>query len=210
MKEELLEVTIDSMKMESYDVSQQELLNTLSLNNQLVPAGFLDTGAGRFNIKVPGLIEDPEDVARLAIKQNGEGVVTVSDIAEIRRTFKDASRYTLVNGQPAISIQVVKRLGTNIIENNLAVRQIVEASTKGWPETIKIDFLLSPHYFPRWAVEKWPQMRGNFRYGGAAYNFDHPKAPAVYQRAGFVAYGQESKLIDDPRREGAMPPGQEF
>jgi len=44
---------------------------------------------------------------------------------------------------------------------------------------IKIDFLLSPHYFPRWAVEKWPDMRGNFRYGGAAYNFDHPRAREI-------------------------------
>ena len=35
---------------------------------------------------------------------------------------------------------------------------------------------------------------------------DHPKALAVYQRAGFVPYRQERKTIDDPRRTGLIRP----
>ncbi|SOB95964.1 efflux RND transporter permease subunit [Stappia indica] len=141
-REELLEVVIDSMKLESYQVTQQELLTSLSNNNQLVPAGFLDNGQGRFNVKVPGLVESAADVYSLPIKQSGEGVVTLGDIAEIRRTFKDPTSYTRVNGHPAISIDVVKRKGTNIIENNAAVRDVVEAATRDWPETIRVDYIL--------------------------------------------------------------------
>ncbi|WP_417668054.1 efflux RND transporter permease subunit [Roseibium sp.] len=141
-REELLEVLIDAQKLEAYSVSQQELLNTLTLNNQLVPAGYLDGGKGRFNVKVPGLIENAQDVYALTIKQSGEGVVTLGDVAEIRRTFKDASTYTRVNGRPAIALNVTKRIGTNLIENNSAVRAVVEASSEDWPETIKVDILL--------------------------------------------------------------------
>ncbi|WP_417774102.1 efflux RND transporter permease subunit [Stappia sp.] len=141
-REELLEVVIDSMKLESYQVTQQELLSSLTNNNQLVPAGFIDSGNGRFNVKVPGLVEDAADVYSLPIKQNGEGVVTLGDIAEVRRTFKDASGYTRVNGRPAITLNVVKRKGTNVIENNAAVRAAVESVTKDWPDAIKIDFLI--------------------------------------------------------------------
>ncbi len=141
-REELLEVIIDAMKLESYQVTQQELLTSLSQNNQLVPAGFLDNGRGRFNVKVPGLVETATDVYSLPIKQNGEGVVTLGDIAEIRRTFKDAETYTRVNGQPAITLNVVKRKGTNIIENNAAVRAAVESATKDWPSSIRIDYIL--------------------------------------------------------------------
>jgi len=141
-REELLEVLIDSQKLESYSITQQELLNTLQLNNQLVPAGFIDGGKGRFNVKVPGLVETAEDVYSLPLKQSGEGVVTLADVAEIRRTFKDANSYTRVNGNPAISLQVVKRIGTNIIENNAAVREVVENASKDWPETIHVDMML--------------------------------------------------------------------
>lgn len=141
-REELLEVLIDTQKLESYSITQLELLNTLQLNNQLVPAGFIDGGKGRFNVKVPGLVETAEDVYTLPLKQSGEGVVTLADVAEIRRTFKDASAYTRVNGNPAISLQVVKRIGTNIIENNAAVREVVENASKDWPETIRVDMML--------------------------------------------------------------------
>ncbi|WP_306256669.1 efflux RND transporter permease subunit [Pararhizobium sp. IMCC21322] len=146
-REEQLEVIIDMMRLESYDITQQELLTSLSNNNQLVAAGFLDSGRGRFNVKVPGLIETAQDVYSLPIKQNGEGVVTLSDVAEIRRTFKDPSGFTRINGKQAIAISVVKRLGTNIIENNVAVREKVVEFTSEWPDAIQIDFMLDQSNF---------------------------------------------------------------
>jgi multidrug efflux pump len=146
-REELLEVIINMARLESYDITQQELLQSLANNNQLVPAGFLDTGRGRFNVKVPGLIESAEDVYSLPIKQNGEGVVTLGDVAEIRRTFKDPTISTRVNGEPAILIEVVKRLGTNIIENNQAVRLAIDNITKDWPSTVQVSFLLDQSNF---------------------------------------------------------------
>ncbi|WP_420392533.1 efflux RND transporter permease subunit [Acuticoccus sp.] len=146
-REEQLEVIIDRTLMESYQVQPIELLTALQRNNALVPAGFLDTGEGRFPVKVPGLIEGPDDVNEMVIKQQAEGVVTVGDIAEVRRSFKDPTTFTRVNGRPAITIDVVKRLGENIIENNQAVRDVVEASTADWPDTIKIDYLLDQSSF---------------------------------------------------------------
>lgn len=141
-REELLEVLIDAKKLESYAITQQELLTSLSNNNQLVPAGYIDGGQGRFNVKVPGLVESALDVYSLPIKQAGEGVVTLSDVANIRRTFKDADSYTRVNGNPAIALDVTKRIGTNIIENNIAIRAVVDEATKDWPETIKVDYMI--------------------------------------------------------------------
>ena len=143
-REELLEVIVDNTRLESYNISQAELLAAVRNNNQLVPAGTLDTGDGRFNIKVPGLFETAQDVMSLPVKvtANGDGVVTLGDLAEVRRTFKDADTFTRVNGQPAIAIEVVKRLGENIIENNAAVRAVVDEVSKGWPEVIRIDYML--------------------------------------------------------------------
>ncbi|MEP3275212.1 MAG: efflux RND transporter permease subunit [Stappiaceae bacterium] len=141
-REEQLEVLIDTLKLESYAITQQELLDSLSRNNRLVPAGFLDGGNGKFNVKVPGLVETSRDVYSLPIKQSGEGVVTLADVAEIRRTFKDPTTFTRVNGKPAIAIQVTKRIGTNIIENNIAVRDVIKTATADWPEPIKVDILL--------------------------------------------------------------------
>ncbi|MBL4786400.1 MAG: efflux RND transporter permease subunit, partial [Cohaesibacteraceae bacterium] len=141
-REEVLEVIIDQVKLESYNITQAELINAVTQNHKLIPAGFVDNGNGRFNIKVPGLIETPEDVYSIPIKQNGEAVITLGNISEIRKTFKDPTTFTRVNGRPAIVIAIKKRIGTNIIKNNLAVREIVKNASKDWPETIIVGFML--------------------------------------------------------------------
>ena len=114
-REELLEVIINQSKLESYNISQTELIRNVSRNNQLIAAGSLDTGQGRFNVKVPGLFQTAEDVYNLPIKTSGDSVVTLKDVTQIRRTFKDAIGYSRINGKRAIAIQVVKRIGANIV-----------------------------------------------------------------------------------------------
>ena len=54
----MLEVVLDLTRLESYNINQSELLNALAQNNQLIAAGFIDDGKARFNLKVPGLVEN--------------------------------------------------------------------------------------------------------------------------------------------------------
>ncbi len=139
-REELLEVIIDNQKLESYNLSQAELITAVQQNNRLVAAGSLDNGTGRFNVKVPGLFENARDVYSLPVKVSGDRVVTLADVAEIRRTFKDPTRYARFNGRPAIAIEVVKRIGTNIVDTNREVRAVVAETAKEWPKSVRIDF----------------------------------------------------------------------
>lgn len=141
-REELLEVIIDPARMESYDVSQNELINAVTLNNRLVAAGAVNSGEGRFSIKVPGLFETRDDVLNLPIKVSGEGVVTLSDIADIRRTFKDVASIARFNGQPAIALEITKRIGENIVDNNQQVIDVVERFSEHWPEEIQVNYTL--------------------------------------------------------------------
>ncbi|MGH1351959.1 MAG: efflux RND transporter permease subunit [Methyloligellaceae bacterium] len=141
-REELLEIIIDQSKLEAYNISQADLINSVSRNNQLIAAGSLDRGRGRFNVKVPGLFQTAEDVYSLPIKVSGDSVVTLRDVTEIRRKFKDRVGYSRINGKPALSIQVVKRIGENIVVTNERVKQVVNQYTADWPDSIKVDFVL--------------------------------------------------------------------
>ncbi|MBI1211150.1 MAG: MMPL family transporter [Alphaproteobacteria bacterium] len=146
-REELLEVIIDPAKLETYGVSSDDLYRLVSLNNQLVAAGSLDTGRGRFAVKVPGLFETPDDVLRLPVKVKGDGVVTLRDIAEVRRTFYDPTTYARYNGHPAISVDVKKRTGSNIVETIRLVREAVEKERAAIPPGIHIDYAGDASYW---------------------------------------------------------------
>lgn len=139
-REEVLEVIIDPVKLESYNISNTTLINAVQLNNRLVAAGAMDTGKGRFSIKVPGLFEDAEDVFSIPLKVSGEGVVTLGDVTDIRRTFKDAESYARLNGKPAVVLEIKKRLGENIIDTIEDVQTLVLAEQKHWPAGLEVTF----------------------------------------------------------------------
>ncbi len=140
-REELIEVVIDPAKLESYGVTASDLYNAVALNNRLVAAGTLSTEGGRFAVKVPGLFENVRDVYSLPIKVSGATVVTLSDVADIRRTFLDAERFARFNGQPAVALDVTKRIGENIVETSKTIRDTVARVAANWPENVSIDFV---------------------------------------------------------------------
>jgi multidrug efflux pump len=141
-RDEMLEITIDSNKLDAYNLTAAQLLDALAKNNLVVPGGTIDTGKGSFNVEVPGLITSAQDVYSLPLKTVGDTVVTFGDVAQITRTFKDATSYAHVNGKPAITIGVVKKLGTNIIEVADQVKATTAEVTKAWPQGIQHSFLL--------------------------------------------------------------------
>lgn len=135
-REEVLEAMVDRNKLEIYGISSTELIHTVSMNNLLVPAGDVDTGLGRFSVKLPGLIENYQDLYNLPLRATNDGVVKLGDVAEIRRTFKDAEGITLVNGKQALSIEVNKRTGSNTIQVVNDIRKVMAEYREVLPEGI--------------------------------------------------------------------------
>ena len=141
-RDEMLAITIDMNKLEAYNLTAAQLLDALAKNNLVVPGGTLDTGNGSFNVEVPGLITTAADVYSLPLKSSGDTVVTFGDVAQITRTFTDATSYAYVNGAPAITLSVVKKLGTNVISVVDEVKATTAEVAKDWPTEINHSFLL--------------------------------------------------------------------
>ncbi|MDF3381902.1 MULTISPECIES: efflux RND transporter permease subunit [unclassified Sulfitobacter] len=137
---ELLEVLIDPTVFETYNISFEELISQINRNNRLIAAGAIESGAGRLVLKVPGLIENVEDVMSLPIKVRGDTVVTFADVATIRRTFKDPTGFARIDGQPALALEIKKRSGANIIETVAAVRELIDEMRAEWPDSITVKY----------------------------------------------------------------------
>ncbi|WP_417552327.1 efflux RND transporter permease subunit [Marinomonas fungiae] len=136
-REQQAEIIIDQQKLDSYGLNLSEVAALLSNNNKLVAAGNLDTGAGRFPIKVPGLLKTEQDIMELPVKISGQQVVRVKDIANGELTFEDPNSFARVNGQPSITLAVSKRVGANIIDTINSVKEIVRESQASWPDGVQ-------------------------------------------------------------------------
>lgn len=140
-REELLEVVVRPEVLQSYGLTPAEVVRAVTANNQLVTAGAVDFADGRFQVKAPGLIKTARDVRDIPVRVNGDRVVTVGDLAEVRRTFVDRQGFALFNGRPAIGVEITKRAGANIIETIEAARTIVEDDANFRPASIRHEFL---------------------------------------------------------------------
>ncbi|MFC3616703.1 efflux RND transporter permease subunit [Lutimaribacter marinistellae] len=136
-RDEMLEVVIDPLRLEAYNVTAAELINVVNNNNQLIAAGEVETEQGTFSVKIPSSFKTAQDVYGLPVKVNGDRVVTLGELAEINYTFEDRVGTARFAGEDTVALQVVKRKGYNLIDTVDLVKQTVAAAQEEWPDELR-------------------------------------------------------------------------
>ncbi|UXX83128.1 efflux RND transporter permease subunit [Roseovarius pelagicus] len=136
-RDEMVEIVIDPLRMESYNVTATELISVVQNNNQLIAAGEVTTGGGSFAVKILSSFDKTRDIYRLPIKTNGDRQVLLGELATINLTFEDRTGTARFNGDTSVALQVVKRKGFNVIDTADLVRETVEAESAKWPDALK-------------------------------------------------------------------------
>ncbi|MDD9745850.1 MULTISPECIES: efflux RND transporter permease subunit [Marinovum] len=136
-RDEMLEVVIDPLRLEAYNVTAGELIGVVQNNNQLIAAGEVETAQGTFAVKIPSSFDEPQDIFNLPVKTNGDRVVTLGDLAQIQLTFEDRLGTARFNGEETVALQVVKRKGFNLIDTAAQVKEEVAAAQADWPDELR-------------------------------------------------------------------------
>jgi len=136
-RDEMVEVIIDPLRLESYNVTANELINVVRNNNQLIAAGEIETSQGKFSIKIPSSFDEPQDIYSLPVKRNGDRVVTLGDLAEIKLAFEDQVGTARFNGEKTVALQVIKKRGFNLMDTAEAVKLKVDELSEAWPNELK-------------------------------------------------------------------------
>ncbi|WP_099826389.1 efflux RND transporter permease subunit [Oceaniglobus indicus] len=136
-RDEMLEVLIDPLRLEAYNVTANELIGVVQNNNLLIAADKVETETGAFAVKIPSSFDDQRDIYSLPIKADGDRVVTLGELADIRLTFEDRTGTARFNGETTVALQVVKRKGFNLIDTAALVRAEVEKARAAWPADLR-------------------------------------------------------------------------
>ena len=139
-REEVVEVIIDPEKLKLFNISINEFTRAISVNNVLIPTGEIDLAGGRFGIKVPAILESYKDIENVPIKSSPSKSISLGDLAEVRRTFRDAQGYGLINGEKALAIDVRKRITANLIDTVANTKQIIESYRSDFSENLDIGY----------------------------------------------------------------------
>ncbi len=140
-REEIIEIIIDAKIMEAYGLSPSNIIRVISSNSQLVTAGSMEQSGGNFLLKVPAVIETIDELSNMPIKADKDTSLKFSDIATIRRTFKDPEGYSRVNGDSTVVLELKKRVGSNLIEISDSAKTKINNYIQSNNQAIKVSIL---------------------------------------------------------------------
>ena len=128
-----VKVDVDLAKLKYYDVSFNDVLDAIRLENVNVPGGSIDVNGLKYLVRVDGEFEDPSVIRDLVIKTAAGRPVYVRDVADVEFGFAERETYARLGNEPVVTLDVVKRSGENIIATAEAVRAEVEAMRPLFP-----------------------------------------------------------------------------
>ena len=126
-------VDVDLAKLKFYDIAFEDVISAIRDENVTVPGGTIQVGDLKYLVRVPGEFTTTEPIADVVIETRNGRPMYVRDVATVDFGFKERDTYARLDGNPVISLAVVKRSGENIIETAEAVSAVIAQLEPGFP-----------------------------------------------------------------------------
>ncbi|MDF1696777.1 MAG: efflux RND transporter permease subunit [Saprospiraceae bacterium] len=133
-----VQINVDLNKMQSLQVSFNDIQNAVSSENLTMSGGEIVKNGFRRALRVIGQFDDVEEMRKIIVKSENQRPIVLEDIAEVKYTFEDRTSYARSDGFPVISLDVIKRRGQNLLSAADKIKIIVEDAAEVLPEDLKI------------------------------------------------------------------------
>jgi multidrug efflux pump len=140
-QDERIFVEFSHAKLATLGITPQALFDSLAKQNNVVPAGMVETSSQRVPLRVTGALDGVKAVAESPVESNGR-TFRLGDIATITHGFVDPPSFTVrQEGKPALGIGVVTAKGANILELGKEVSNATAEFMKAVPQGINVDLI---------------------------------------------------------------------
>ncbi len=141
VQDERIFVEFSHAKLATLGITPQALFDSLAKQNNVVPAGTVETSSQRVPLRVTGALDGAKAVAETPVESNGR-VFRLGDIATVTHGFVDPPTFKVrQEGKPAIGIGVVTAKGANILELGKDVTAAADEFMKAVPQGIDVQMI---------------------------------------------------------------------
>jgi multidrug efflux pump subunit AcrB len=141
-REREIRIEVDPDKLAYYRIPITAFQTVVPGENQNTTGGTVTMGDGRFQIRVPGEFETPEEVYGLVVTSHQGRPVYLKDVAVVLDDFKEETSRSRLDGRNAVNIAIKKRAGENIITIAEAVDDLIARQRAYWPPDITVTKLM--------------------------------------------------------------------
>ncbi len=135
-----IQVNVDLHKLEAFQLSFDDVANAIMFENMSISGGELKLEGTRRSIRTVGEFSSIEQIEDIIVKRDQGNIVYLRDLGEVVDGYEDASSYTRLNGQPVVSLQVVKKGGENLLSATKKIETILSnvEEEKIFPDDLNI------------------------------------------------------------------------
>ena len=121
-----IKVNVDLLKLESYELTFDDIEIAISQENVSISGGEIKLGDTRRSVRTVGEFKDISELENIIIKRDGQVVVYLKDLAEVVDGYEEAKTFTRLDEQSVVSVQVIKKSGENLLAATDKIFQIIE------------------------------------------------------------------------------------
>jgi multidrug efflux pump len=137
-----IQVEVLPDKLAYYHIPITSIQSAVANENQNTSGGSITLGDGRYQLRVPGEFDTPEEIYQLVVATFNGRPVYLKDVARVKDTFKDETSRSRLDGREAVNISVKKRSGENILKITDQVDQVVQRHSATWPRGTEVTKLM--------------------------------------------------------------------
>jgi multidrug efflux pump len=126
-------VDVDLPMLKFYGLDFNDVVDAIRNENVTIPGGVVDVGTQEYALRVAGELMAAEPIEDLVVLTRNGRPIYVRDVARVDFAYKDRSTYARLDGDPVVTLDVVKRAGENIIETAAAVKAAIDVMEPGFP-----------------------------------------------------------------------------
>jgi multidrug efflux pump len=136
--EQQVNVDVDLNKLQASQLSFNDITAAIARENITVSGGSIDVGEQKRAVRVAGQYVNAADIADIQLKNLRGAPVRLGDIATVQDAFKDRESYARLDGQPTVTLNVVKRQGENLLDASDKIHKLVKDAEASLPKGTKI------------------------------------------------------------------------
>lgn len=125
-------VSLDLERMVALRVSPTELLAAIGAESANVPAGSVEAGSRRFNVKTSGDYGSVDEIRTTIVRSVGGSAIRVADVADVELHAAEGSPIARFDGKRAVLVAANQREGQNVFE----VKKGIDADLRSFEEAL--------------------------------------------------------------------------
>jgi hydrophobe/amphiphile efflux-1 (HAE1) family protein len=154
-----MRVWLDPDRLQSLGLTANDVTTALQRQNVQVAAGILNQppitqpGAFQVSVQTQGRLADPAEFSEIVVKQSGNAVVRLKDVARVELAALDYGLNSYLDKNPAIGLGVFQLPGSNAIDTAARIKSTMAELSKSFPAGVKYDIIYNPTEFIQQSVD---------------------------------------------------------